>query len=178
MRVEQSRLPLEQLPSLIPDMRACARALCRNSAWADDLVQEALLKAWRHSAQYTPGTDFRGWVFTILRNTFLTSVRQRQREVRDQDGKFALRLTVEPPQVHHVALRDLERYLAALPSSQRVALMMVGPHGYSYEEAAARCKCAVGSVKSRVSRARRALEHQLQGTPDEGASSAENENAG
>jgi RNA polymerase sigma-70 factor, ECF subfamily len=173
MGVERSSLPLDQLPDLICDMRACARALCRNSAWADDLVQEALLKAWRHSAQYTPGTDFRGWVFTILRNTFLTSVRRQQREVRDQDGKFALGLTIEPAQVHHVTLSDVERRLAALPSSQRVALMIVGLHGYSYEEAAARCKCAVGSVKSRVSRARRSLEQQLQGAPDECASSAE-----
>lgn len=163
---ESPTLPVDQLTSLIPELRACARALCRNAAWADDLTQEALLKAWSNASRFEAGTNFRGWMFTILRNTFLTSVRRRQREVQDSDSKFALRVTVNPAQEHRVELTDLQRCLGSISSEQREAVLMVGPVGYSYQEAAERCGCAVGSIKSRVSRARRTLMQQLDGTCD------------
>ena len=170
-RPKSPALPIDQLTALVPEMRACARALCRNAAWADDLTQEAVPKAWSNAAQFEPGTNFRGWIFTILRNTFLTSVRRRRREVQDPDGKFDLRVTIGPTQELNVELSDLARCLDSISTDQRDAVLMVGPAGYSYQEAADRCGCAVGSIKSRVSRARRILLQQLEGevAPEEGA---------
>jgi RNA polymerase sigma-70 factor (ECF subfamily) len=169
---ESPILPVDQLTALIPELRACARALCRDAAWADDLTQEALLKAWSNASQFEAGTNFRGWMFTILRNTFLTSVRRRQREVQDTDSKFALRMSVDPAQEHRVELTDLQRCLGSISTDQREAILMVGPVGYSYQEAAERCGCAVGSIKSRVSRARRSLMQQLDGTREAQAEEA------
>jgi RNA polymerase sigma-70 factor (ECF subfamily) len=144
---------LEQIQAL----RGFARVLCGNPVRADDLVQEALLKAWANKASYKIGTNMRAWLFTILRNTYYSESRRRKREVEDADGAKALALKVEPAQLNGLELRDLRKGLARLPAEQREALILVSAEGYSYEDAAAICSCAIGTIKSRVSRARAAL---------------------
>lgn len=154
--------------ALLPSLRAFARSLCGNPAWADDLTQETLLRAWANRSSFEPGTNMRGWLFTILRNTFYTNARRRRREAEDPDGVHAMRLLISPAQEHSVELRDLHRFMWRLPDEQREALILVGASGFTYKQAAEICGCAVGSIKSRVSRARRALVIQLEG-PDEDA---------
>jgi RNA polymerase sigma-70 factor, ECF subfamily len=160
--------------ALLPSLRAFARSLCGNPAWADDLTQETLLRAWANRASFEPGTNMRGWLFTILRNTFYTSARRRRREAEDPDGAHAMRLLIAPAQEHSVELRDLRRCMGRLPDEQREALILVGASGFTYKQAAEICGCAVGSIKSRVSRARRALVTQLEG-PDEHGEGQETE---
>lgn len=158
----------EEFLALLPSLRAFARSLCGNPAWADDLTQETLLRAWANRASFEPGTNMRGWLFTILRNTFYTSARRRRRETEDPDGAHAMRLLISPAQEHSVELRDLRRFMRRLPDEQREALILVGASGFTYKQAAEICGCAVGSIKSRVSRARRALVTQLEGPDEDG----------
>jgi RNA polymerase sigma-70 factor (ECF subfamily) len=143
----------EQLPAL----RAFARALARDHAQADDLVQETMLKAWINRDRFVEGTNLRAWLFTILRNSFYSAFRKTRREVADTDGEHARRLAAAPSQDHAMALRDFEAALATLPGDQREALVLVGAMGLSYEEAGAVCGAATGTIKSRVSRARARL---------------------
>jgi RNA polymerase sigma-70 factor (ECF subfamily) len=144
------------LPALLPDLRAFARFLARDPALADDLVQEAMLRALRAEAQWMPGTSLRAWLFHILRNVFLEQMRRRGTERR------ALERMPEPdgtvvPQDDHGEVTDLGRALQSLPLPQREALILVGAHGLSNEEAADVCGVPVGTIKARVSRARAAL---------------------
>ena len=145
------------LEAQLPTLRAFARSLGRDAAHADDLVQETLLKAWANRDSYAPGTNLRAWLFTILRNTFYSGHRKHRREVEDVDGEHVGSLAVRPQQEHVVAMRDFEAALATLPSDQREALILVGAAGMTYEEAAQICEVAVGTIKSRVSRARAQL---------------------
>jgi RNA polymerase sigma-70 factor (ECF subfamily) len=144
----------ESLTDLIPPLRAFARSLAGDAARADDLVQETLLKAWNHRQQYQPGTNLRAWLFTILRNQFYSEIRHRKFEVEDPDGASTASLSVAPDHDARLHLRDLQRALQELPEEQREALLLVGASGLSYEEAAEVCGCAVGTIKSRISRAR------------------------
>lgn len=121
---------------------------------ADDLVQETMLKAWRHADSFTEGTNFKAWVFTILRNTYYSIYRRRGREIQDADGFHASQVAVSAGQDGHMDLADFRKALARLPEEQREALIMIGAMGLSYEEAAAICHVAIGTVKSRVNRAR------------------------
>lgn len=146
-------LVVEQIPAL----RAFAWSVSRNGSDADDLVQETLIKAWRHRDRFTPGTNLRAWLFTILRNTHYTILSRRRREVRDEDDHHARLVECEPNQEWGAALGALRTALEQLPSEQREALILVGGAGLSYEEAAEICACAVGTVKSRVNRARARL---------------------
>jgi RNA polymerase sigma-70 factor (ECF subfamily) len=120
-----------------------------------------LLKAWSHLDSYQEGTNLRAWLFTILRNTFFSEMRKRRREVEDADGKMAEGLSTAPAQQGHVDMHDLRKALYLLPPYQREAIVMVGAAGMSYEEAAAIAKCAVGTIKSRVNRARSRLAQLL-----------------
>ena len=147
----------ESLVALIPNLRAFAVFLCGNPARADDLVQETLLKAWEHQASFREGTNLRAWLFTILRNTFFSDCRRRKREVEDGDGAWAAGLAVHPGQQGAADLSDLHAALLQLADEQREALILIGAAGFSYEEAAIVCGCAVGTVKSRVNRARTKL---------------------
>jgi RNA polymerase sigma-70 factor, ECF subfamily len=149
------------LIALIPNLRAFAYSLCGQHERADDMVQETLLKAWSHLDSFQAGTNLRAWLFTILRNTFFSEMRKRRREVEDADGKRAESLSVGPAQQGHVDMQDLHKVLDLLPPHQREALMLVGAAGMSYEEAAEIAKCAVGTVKSRVNRARSRLAELL-----------------
>jgi RNA polymerase sigma-70 factor (ECF subfamily) len=142
---------------MIPALRAFAWSLSHNSADADDLVQDTLIKAWTHRDKFEVGTNLRAWLFTILRNTYYTAAVRRRREVRDETGKYAATLTTGPTQEWSLAMRALQAGLAQLPDEHREALILVGAAGLTYEEAAEVCGCALGTIKSRVNRARARL---------------------
>ena len=129
---------------------------------ADDLVQEALLKAWAAQARFEPGTSMRAWTFVILRNAYLTDMR-RNRFRGDYDETVAERILVAPAaQEGPLHLSDMHRALLQLPPERREALLLVGAGGFSYEEAAQICDCAVGTIKSRVGRARATLSAMME----------------
>lgn len=146
-----------ELIELLPSMRAFARSLAHNPAQADDLVQDTLVKALANIERFEPGTNMRAWLFTILRNHYYSQLRKSKREVEDADGKFAARLTSRPEQDGSVDLEDFKVAFAQLAPDHREVLTLVGASGCSYEEAAQICGCAVGTIKSRVNRARRKL---------------------
>jgi RNA polymerase sigma-70 factor (ECF subfamily) len=138
----------------IPNLRAFAISLCGDLHRADDLVQETLIKAWSHYDAFKEGTNLKAWLFTILRNTFISERRKLVREVQDFDGDHAARLALHPEQQGHVDFTDFTKALAQLSPEQREALMLVGAENFSYEEAAKITGCEIGTVKSRVHRAR------------------------
>lgn len=142
------------LVSLTPNLRAFARTLCGSPDQADDLVQETLVKAWKHRASFAPGSNLKAWLFTILRNAYLSERRKRKYEVSDPDGVMAEQLSVRGEQSGHMDLIDFSKSFAQLPAEQREALILIGAEGFSYEDAALMCGCAVGTIKSRVNRAR------------------------
>jgi len=145
------------LVSLIPQLRAFARTLCGEAAAADDLAQDAMMKAWDARSSYQMGTNMKAWTFMILRNQFYSDKRRSWRQTQlDQEAAERTLVAVDDP-ASPLALDELRQALKMLPSEQREALVLVGAGGFAYEEAAAICGCAVGTVKSRVSRARRAL---------------------
>jgi RNA polymerase sigma-70 factor (ECF subfamily) len=146
----------------IPSLRAFAVSLSGNLDRADDLVQETLTRAIANIDSFRPGTNMPAWLFTILRNHFRSEYRKRRREVEDVEGRHTASLTSQPEQTGHIEFRELQRALAALPGDQREALILVGASGFSYEEAAAICGCAVGTIKSRVNRARTRLAELLE----------------
>ena len=141
----------------IPSLRAFAWSLSRNSSDADDLVQETLIKAWVNRDRFEAGTNLRAWLFTILRNTYYTAVVKRRREVADEDGRHAATLSEGPTQDWSMAIHALRAALDKLPDEHREALVLVGAAGVSYEEAAEICGCALGTIRSRVNRARARL---------------------
>ena len=147
----------DEVVALIPALRAFAWSLCHNASDADDLVQDTLIKAWTHREKFEPGTNLRAWLFTILRNTYYTAVIRRRREVRDETGEYAGALKSAPTQDWSVAVHSLQDALRKLPDEHREALVLVGAAGLSYEEAAEICGCALGTIKSRVNRARARL---------------------
>src|SRR5215472_19060439 len=141
----------------VPSLRAFAISLCGNVDRADDLVQEALLRAWANMGSFQPGTNMSAWLFTILRNLFRSEYRKRRREVEDVDGSYAESLTSLPDQNSRLEINEFREALRLLPPEQRESLILVGASGFSYEEAAQICGCAVGTIKSRVNRARTRL---------------------
>jgi RNA polymerase sigma-70 factor (ECF subfamily) len=147
----------DDVVAMIPALRAFAWSVSRNGSDADDLVQDTLIKAWTHRDKFEPGTNLRAWLFTILRNTYYTAVVRRRREVRDEDGAHARTLTAPPSQEWGLAMQSLQQALDQLPPEHREALVLVGAAGLSYEEAAEICGCALGTIKSRVNRARARL---------------------
>lgn len=152
-----------QMVALIPSLRAFARSLCGNPDMADDLAQEAMARAWKARGSFTMGTNFRAWMFMILRNIFYTTIRKNSR-MTSWDPEIAERLLVEPATQHvGIELNDVQKALDKLPAVQREMLMLVAAEGVSYEEAATIAGCAIGTVKSRVARARAALLLLLEG---------------
>lgn len=149
------------------NLRAFARSLVRDPTRADDLVQETILKAWSNLSGFKEGTNMRAWLFTILRNTFYSEIRKHRREVEDVDGRYAAQVPDKPTQDGILDLQDFNKAFATLPADQREALTLVGASGFSYEEAAAVCGCAVGTVKSRVNRARVRLNELLHQEDDD-----------
>ena len=146
------------LVALIPHLRAFARTLTGDATAADDLAQDAMMKAWDARASFEMGTNMKAWTFMILRNQFYSEKRRSWRQTQlDQEAAERTLVAIDDPSAP-VQLDELRLGLAMLPSEQREALVLVGAGGFAYEEAAEICNCAVGTVKSRVSRARRALQ--------------------
>lgn len=151
----------EAVIARIPALRAFAWSLARNPSDADDLVQETLTKAWTYRDKYEAGTNLRAWLFTILRNTWYSTIAKRGREVADEEGRHAASLTAEGSQEWAVELTALREALNELPPEHREAIVLVGAAGLSYEEAAEIAGCALGTIKSRVNRARNRLAERL-----------------
>jgi RNA polymerase sigma-70 factor (ECF subfamily) len=145
----------------VPRLRAFAISLSGNVDRADDLVQEMLLRAIASINSFQPGTNMSAWLFTILRNLFRSEYRKRRREVEDTDGRYAETLKSSPEQHSRLALEEFRVALAKLSPDLREALLLVGASGFSYEEAAAICETPVGTIKSRVNRARMRLSKLL-----------------
>ncbi len=146
-----------QIIAAIPGLRAFGLSLTARSDKADDLVQETLMKAWKHHESFQQGTNMKAWLYTILRNEFYSQIRKRKREVEDADGIYSSKVAVHAEQDGHLDMADLRIALAKLPEDQREAIILVGASGFSYEEAAEICAVAVGTIKSRVNRARARL---------------------
>jgi RNA polymerase sigma-70 factor (ECF subfamily) len=147
--------------SLVPSIRAYARVLTRNQSDVDDLVQDTLVKAISHIHQFTPGTNLRAWLFTIERNTHYTAHQQRRKQapvpLDDDHGP-----SVAPIQWWSLRISAVRDAMLQLSPEQRDTLLLVTDAGLSYEEAALVCRCAVGTIKSRVNRARQRLEELLE----------------
>ncbi len=147
----------DDLAALVPNLRAFAKSLSGNADYADDLVQETLIKAWKNRNTFAEGSNLKAWLFTILRNTFLSDRRKRKFEVEDPDGILSAKLSTHGEQSGHMDFLDFAQAFGKLPDDQREALILIGAEGFSYEEAALMCGCAVGTIKSRVNRARNKL---------------------
>lgn len=153
----------DEMVALVPQLHSFARSLCRDGVRADDLVQEALLRAFDNIERFKPGTNLKAWLFTIVRNEHYSQLRRRKFEAPGIQTDQLPEPSVPPDHDGELELRDLNRALSALSPGQRTALILVSASGFSYEEAAAICGCAVGTIKSRVARARDTLLRMLEG---------------
>lgn len=153
----------DTLIATMPAVRGFARTFERDAARADDLVQETMVKAWSSQDRFKQGTNMKAWLFTILRNIYISQYRKARREVDDADGALTDSLAVKGRQEGHMAFLDLRDSLAELPDDQREALIMVGASGLSYDEAADVIGVAPGTIKSRVSRGRAKLAELMGG---------------
>lgn len=149
------------LLALVPNLQRFARSLLRSHVGADDLLQNTLLRAWRSRASFAPGTNLEAWLFTIMRNQFYNEHRKRGREVQDEDGAQAERMVSLPEQGGHLDLSDVQAALDRLAPPMRQALVLVAIENLTYEETAAVMQCRIGTVKSRVWRARTQLAEML-----------------
>jgi RNA polymerase sigma-70 factor (ECF subfamily) len=151
----------EAILAAVPSLRAFAISLVHDPQRADDLVQDTIVRAWTAIDRFEPGTNLNAWLFTILRNLFYSEFRKKTREVEDSEGTYAATLRTAPDQQSHLDYEDMRAALAKVPHDQREALLLVTAEGLSYEEAAAICGTAVGTIKSRVNRARQRLAELL-----------------
>jgi RNA polymerase sigma-70 factor, ECF subfamily len=156
----------------LPHLRAFALMLARDRTLANDLVQDAVVRALSHADQFQPGTNFKAWISTILRNSYFNEMRRRSRTSQVDIETVRNTPTVSGGQEERLQMRDFERAFRKLPPSQREALALVGASGFSYEEAASVSGCAIGTMKSRVSRARSQLQQMLDGTAPAAAETA------
>ena len=145
----------------LPSLRAFAISLCGNRDRADDLVQDTILRAWAAHTSFTEGGNIRAWLFTILRNAYFGELRKRRREVADSDGFHAATLVSSGGQEAHLEFGEFKEALARMPPDQREVLILIGASGFSYEEAAEITGVAIGTIKSRLNRAREKLAHML-----------------
>ena len=147
----------------LPALRRFAQSLCRQRDMADDLVQETMVRAWSSRHTFQPGSKFRPWVFTILRNQFYSTARKRSR-LTPWDPEAAERILIQQPnQEEGLHLHDIEVALGQLPNTQREMLMLIAGAGMSYEEAALATDCKIGTVKSRINRGRAAIRAIIDG---------------
>lgn len=157
----------DQLVALLPSLRAFSRGLCGHREMADDLAQDTMMRAWAARASYTQGTNFRAWMFMIMRNQFYTTIRKNSR-MTSLDPEVAERvLVVAPAQQNGINVDDVAKALQKLPAEQREVLLLIGASGLSYEEAAEVIGCAMGTVKSRLARGRTALAAMIDGPADD-----------
>lgn len=150
----------QALLTIMPELRAFARSLVGRRDAADDLVQDTLMRAWGARLRFQAGTNMRAWAFRILRNRQRT-LWQRGKRWAEWDESAERSMRMNAPQEAPIHLAQLYQALQLLPAAQREALVLVGAGGMSHEEAAEICRCAVGTIKSRVSRGRRTLERLL-----------------
>ncbi|MEZ5709554.1 MAG: sigma-70 family RNA polymerase sigma factor [Blastomonas sp.] len=153
----------EQLVETIPHLRAFGYSLCGRMDLADDLVQDTMLKAWNARERFKAGTSMRAWTFVILRNGYISQMRRAKFSAPYDEYAAECTLAAPAAQQDPLHLADVHRALQALNQDQREAIILVGAGGFSYEEAAAICDCATGTMKSRVSRARQSLEAMMNG---------------
>lgn len=149
--------PRDEIINFLSPLRAFAISLSGNTAAADDLVQDTIVKAWSNIDKFQPGTNMQAWLFTILRNTFYSDRRKHRREVPDPDGLHAASLFELPAHDGKLAFRDFHRAFSQLSAEHREVLILVGASGFSTEQTAEMIGIAVGTVKSRTSRARKRL---------------------
>lgn len=149
-----------RLCALESKLLGIAHSLCRDHIRAQDLVQDTYLKALA-SLHLFDGADLVGWLATIMANTWRTQAKRAAREVQDVDGVRAALLRTEANQIDRITLREVGGIMGRMAPDHREALMMIGAHGYAYDDAAALAGVAVGTMKSRVSRARDALAHRM-----------------
>jgi len=151
----------DDIVALLPDLRAFARFMCREREAADDLVQNTILMALDKQSQFAEGTNLKGWLFTIMRNRFYSDLRaQRRRPATVDDSATAPLAAVDNPEAT-LALKELSAALWQLTPQSREALILIGAGGFSYDEAAKLCDCSVGTLKARVSRARKLLSEKM-----------------
>ncbi|HEV7135964.1 MAG TPA: sigma-70 family RNA polymerase sigma factor [Steroidobacteraceae bacterium] len=160
---EGVQMVTDDMVALVPQLHTFARSLCRDGVRADDLVQEALMRAINNIQRFKPGTNLKAWLFTIVRNEHYSQLRRSKFEAHGMDIELLPEPSVPPDHDGKLELRDLNRALASLSPGQRTALILVSVSGFSYEEAAEICGCAVGTIKSRVARARETLLELLEG---------------
>ncbi|MEQ1754421.1 MAG: sigma-70 family RNA polymerase sigma factor [Micropepsaceae bacterium] len=158
--LEESTFRSEMI-ALIPFLRAFARTLSGHRDEADDLCQETLAKAWQSRGSYQMGTNLKAWLFMILRNQFYSNKRRSWRQQPWHDGDLDKTQPHLDVQSAKLDLADLSRALRLLSDEQREALILVGAGGFSYEEASTICGCALGTIKSRIARARTTLHQAL-----------------
>jgi RNA polymerase sigma-70 factor, ECF subfamily len=164
--IDPDKLFRDQLVALLPSLRAFARGLCRHRDMADDLAQDTMMRAWAARASYTQGSNFRAWMFMIMRNQFYTTLRKNSR-MTTLDPEVAERvLVVAPAQQDGINVNDVAKALQRLPAQQREVLLLIGANEMSYEEAAEVIGCAMGTVKSRLARGRAALAALINGSAD------------
>ena len=147
----------------IPMLRRYALKLARNHPDADDLVQDCLLRALARGHQFEPGTNLAAWLMTILRNLFLTRYQRAKRVVEVELEPEIAEVFMEAPQLHSVELRDAEMAIRDLKPEQRQVIHKCGVEGVSYEDAASEMGVSVGTIRSRLSRARSQLRQQVAG---------------
>lgn len=149
------------IAELIPDLRGFARRFCRTSSDIDDLVQETLLRALANTDKFTPGTKLRSWLFTIMRNTYCTMYQRTKREQLCDENAIGQLASLSAPQEWSQQAREFEKAYADLPDHYRGAFKAVVLDGASYEAVSQRYDCPIGTIKSRVSRARTSLVERL-----------------
>lgn len=155
----------DDLVTMIPHLRAFARSLAGSPDLADDLVQETVMRALRAQDQYQPNTNLKAWLFTILRNQYVTTMRRARFATSCLDDCPEAIVSVAASQHETLFMQDVQQALMRLTVEHREVLMLIGAAGISYEEAAQICGCPIGTVKSRLSRARRELMALLGDTP-------------
>lgn len=146
-----------QIVEMIPPLRAFARTFCPNPNDADDLVQETLLKGIANIHQFRPGTSMKSWLFTIMRNTFYTRIKVYNRESPGAADCISAKPSAAPSQEWSIRGHEISRAVQKLPYEQREILILISMLGMSYLDAAEICGCAMGTVKSRLNRARQNL---------------------
>ncbi len=165
--IDPDKLFRDQLVALLPSLRAFARGLCRHREMADDLAQDTMMRAWAARESYTQGSNFRAWMFMIMRNQFYTTLRKNSR-MTSLDPEVAERvLVIAPAQQNGINVDDVAKALQMLPTEQREVLLLIGANEMTYEEAAEVIGCAIGTVKSRLARGRAALTALIDGPADD-----------
>ena len=152
-----------QLLIMVPQLRVYARSLCNRQDAADDLVQETLLRAWESRGKLRTPENLKSWLFAILRNSFYLEFRKKRHEVEDIEGHFAAQLCAGDDPTVSRDVKDVLEVLERLPAEQREVIVLICVERLSYDEAARICNTAVGTIKSRLFRARSSLARYLDG---------------